>query len=38
MRINSKHRVVYIISKKDKIVKVWAAWSLYENNIPKKKL
>lgn len=35
MRINSKHRVVYTVDKKSKIVKVWAAWSHYENNVPR---
>ena len=35
MRINVKHRVVYTIDKKNKVVKVYSAWSHYENNMPK---
>lgn len=35
MRINNQHRVVYTVDKKNKIVKIWAAWSHYEKNIPK---
>lgn len=35
MRINAQHRVVYSIDKKTKLVKIWSAWSHYENRIPK---
>lgn len=35
MRINSKHRVVYTIDKDNHVVKVWSAWSHYENGMPK---
>ncbi|WP_424321288.1 Txe/YoeB family addiction module toxin [Lacticaseibacillus chiayiensis] len=34
MRINSKHRVVYTIDKKAHLVKVWSAWSHYEQRKP----
>ena len=33
MRINLQHRVVYTIDKKNKIVKIWSAWSYYENRV-----
>jgi Txe/YoeB family toxin of toxin-antitoxin system len=32
LRINAKHRVVYTINKRKKIVKIWSAWSHYEQN------
>ena len=35
MRINIQHRVVYTIHKQDKIVKIWSAWSHYQNRTPK---
>lgn len=35
MRLNSKHRVVYTVDQETKTVKIWAAWSHYEDNIPK---
>ena len=30
MRINIQHRVVYTIDKKERVVKLWSAWSHYE--------
>ena len=35
MRINIQHRVVYTIHKQDKIVKIWSAWSHYQNRTPR---
>ena len=35
MRINIQHRVVYTIDKKNKIIKIWSAWSHYQLRIPK---
>lgn len=35
MRINIKHRVVYTIDKPNRIVKIWSAWSHYEQRLPK---
>ena len=35
MRINIQHRVVYTIHKEDKIVKIWSAWSHYQQRIPR---
>jgi Txe/YoeB family toxin of toxin-antitoxin system len=35
MRINVKHRVVYTIDKKNKIVKIWSAWTHYQQRMPK---
>ena len=35
MRLNNQHRVIYTIDKQSKTVKVYAAWSHYENNMPK---
>lgn len=34
MRINGQHRVVFTIDKATRTVKIWAAWSHYEQNIP----
>ncbi|MBF0776727.1 addiction module toxin YoeB [Streptococcus azizii] len=36
MRVNIQHRVVYTIDKSRKIVKIWSAWSHYEQRLPKK--
>lgn len=36
MRINVQHRVVYTIDKEKKIVKLWSAWSHYEQRLPKR--
>lgn len=36
MRINVQHRVVYTIHKQDKLVKIWSAWSHYEQRLPRK--
>ncbi|WP_019790187.1 Txe/YoeB family addiction module toxin [Streptococcus sobrinus] len=36
MRINVQHRVVYTIDKKQKLVKIWSAWSHYKQRLPKK--
>lgn len=35
LRINSQHRVVYTIDKANREVKIWSAWSHYENRMPK---
>lgn len=35
IRINSRHRVVYTINKENHVVKVWSAWSHYENGLPR---
>ncbi|MDR2976772.1 MAG: Txe/YoeB family addiction module toxin [Streptococcaceae bacterium] len=35
MRINIQHRVIYTIDKAHKIVKIWSAWSHYEQRIPR---
>lgn len=35
MRINVKHRVVFTVDKATKTVTIWAAWSHYEQNVPK---
>lgn len=35
LRENSQHRVVYTIDKKQHRVKIWSAWSHYENRMPK---
>lgn len=35
MRINIQHRVVYTIDKPNKVVKIWSAWSHYEQRLPK---
>ena len=35
MRINIQHRVVYTIHKEDKVVKIWSAWSHYQQRIPR---
>lgn len=35
MRINGKHRVVYTVDKERKIVKIWSAWTHYEQRLPK---
>jgi len=35
MRINIQHRVVYTIDKENKIVKLWSAWTHYQQRIPK---
>lgn len=32
MRINGTHRVVYTVDKENKVVKIWSAWTHYENN------
>ncbi|KLI75660.1 MULTISPECIES: Txe/YoeB family addiction module toxin [Lacticaseibacillus] len=34
MRINSKHRVVYTVDKKAHLIKIWSAWSHYEQRKP----
>lgn len=34
MRINNQHSVIYTIDKKSKVVKVWSAWTHYENRKP----
>ncbi|MBP2057425.1 Txe/YoeB family toxin of toxin-antitoxin system [Lactobacillus colini] len=35
LRINGKHRLVYTIDKDKREVKVWTAWSHYENRMPR---
>lgn len=35
MRVNSKHRVVCTINKEAHTIKIWSAWSHYENRVPK---
>ena len=35
MRINIQHRVVYTIHKEEKIVKIWSAWSHYQQRMPR---
>lgn len=35
-RINVQHRVIYTIDKVNHIVKIWSAWSHYENRTPHK--
>ena len=35
MRINIQHRVVYTVHKQDKVVKIWSAWSHYQNRTSK---
>lgn len=37
MRLNVQHRVVYTIDKKQKIVKIWSAWTHYEQRLSKHK-
>jgi Txe/YoeB family toxin of toxin-antitoxin system len=34
IRINAKHSVVYTINKDQHIVKIWSAWSHYEQRMP----
>lgn len=34
LQLNHQHRVVFTIQKKEKIVKIWSAWSHYENRMP----
>ncbi|MYV05674.1 type II toxin-antitoxin system RelE/ParE family toxin [Furfurilactobacillus cerevisiae] len=34
-RINNQHRVVYTVSKREHIVKIWSAWSHYEKRLPR---
>lgn len=36
MRINVQHRVIYTIHKQDKLIKIWSAWSHYEQRLPRK--
>jgi Txe/YoeB family toxin of toxin-antitoxin system len=35
MRISAQHRCVYTIDKANHVVKIWSAWSHYENRMPK---
>ena len=35
MRINVKHRVVYTIDKENRVVKIWSAWTHYQQRMPK---
>ena len=34
MRFNVQHRVVYTIHKEEKVVKIWSAWSHYQQRMP----